>query len=513
MSLSEKEKGIRQRLKSDFEHYAKKCLSIRAKSGAVIPLELNAAQKYIHQKIENQLHQTGKVRAIILKGRQQGCSTYVEGRYYWKVSHTRGARAFILTHEQSATDNLFELVDRYHEHCPAPVRPKTGTSSAKELSFSGLDSGYKVGTAGTKGVGRSSTIQLFHGSEVAFWPHADTHAVGVMQAIPDIDGTESILESTANGLGNFFHDQWKKAEAGLSDYIAIFVPWYWQEEYRKAPDDDFVLSDEELELASHHGLDHAQLCWRRSKIVELSAGGVNGETQFQQEYPMTAAEAFQMSGVDTLITPASVMRARKNKVSGIGPKIVGVDPSHGGDRFAILVRRGRKMYRPETYVKDQVDTLNKRVAKCVRVMQEETPDMMFVDAGFGADIVDFMRDNLGYHNVKAISFGSSPQDERKYRNKRAEMYGRMAEWLSNENEDVQVPDSDEFQADVCACPYSVDLDNRILIHPKKKIKEDLGFSPDLGDAAVLTFAETVVPVNEKQAATPTTAFADYNPLD
>src|SRR5262249_59464457 len=96
------------------------------------------------------------------------------------------------------------------------------------------DSGYKVGTAGTKAVGRSSTIQLFHGSEVAFWPFADTHAAGVMQAVPNEKDTEIILESTANGIGNFFHQTWRNAEAGKNDYIAIFVPWYWSEEYRRA---------------------------------------------------------------------------------------------------------------------------------------------------------------------------------------------------------------------------------------------------------------------------------------
>jgi len=71
------------------------------------------------------------------------------------------------------------------------------------------------------------------------------------------------------------------------------------------------------------------------------------------------------------------------------------------------------------------------------------------------------------------------------------MWGRMAEWINDENEITQVPDDDAFHADVCACPYSTDLDNRITILPKDKIKKELGFSPDLGDAAALTFADKV----------------------
>ena len=63
-----KERAIRQRLKDDFVHYALKCLKIRTKAGAIAPLELNTAQKYIHSKVEEQRAKTGKVRAIILKG-------------------------------------------------------------------------------------------------------------------------------------------------------------------------------------------------------------------------------------------------------------------------------------------------------------------------------------------------------------------------------------------------------------------------------------------------------------
>lgn len=482
---------IRRKLKYDFEHYAEKCLRIKSKSGRTEPFILNKAQKYIHQKLESQKHQTGKVRALILKGRQQGCSTYVGGRFYHLTSHSFGVKTFILTHERQATQNLFNMTKRYHKNCPQLVKPSTGVANANELVFDVLDSDYKLGTAGTEGVGRSNTIQLFHGSEVAFWPNAATHAVGVMQAIPDEDNTEVILESTANGLGNFYHEQWKMAEAGLSEYQAIFVPWFWQDEYRKDLPEDFSLTDEEKDLKVQYKIDDEQIYWRRNKITELSAGGISGDDQFKQEYPMNAAEAFRMSGVETLIKPPAVMRARKNKVSGVGPKILGVDPSHGGDRFVIMYRRGRKLQHVGTYVGTQVDKLQKRVAKVMSAIEDIEPDMVFVDAGFGADIVDYIQGDLKYKKIKAISFGGSPLKEAKYINKRAEMYGEMSDWFNSEL-DVQCPDTDTFQADVCACPYDIDSHRRIKILEKKQIKKDLGFSPDEADAAALTFAEEVM---------------------
>ena len=79
--MTERERRIRARLMTDFAHYAAKCLKVRAKGGRIVPLKLNGAQKYIHERLEEQLITTGRVRALILKGRQQGCSTYVQAAF------------------------------------------------------------------------------------------------------------------------------------------------------------------------------------------------------------------------------------------------------------------------------------------------------------------------------------------------------------------------------------------------------------------------------------------------
>ena len=132
--------------------FARKCLKIKDKGGKIIPLEFNRSQMYLHEQLEAQKARTGKVRAIIVKGRQTTISTYVSSRFYHRTALTRGVQTFILTHEQDATDNLFHMVARFHEH--SPLKPQTGASNAKELYFDILDSGYSVGTAGNKAVGR-----------------------------------------------------------------------------------------------------------------------------------------------------------------------------------------------------------------------------------------------------------------------------------------------------------------------------------------------------------------------
>jgi len=484
VTLSNEEREIRQRLKDDFEHYAKKCLKIRTKDGGIQPLILNKAQLYIHSRLEAQLAAKGRVRALILKGRQQGCSTYVEGRFYWKVTHRKGVKAFILTHEAEATNNLFDMAMRYHEYCPAPVKPQTQTENAKELTFGALDSGYKVGTAGSKGVGRSQTVQFFHGSEVAFWPFAETHATGVMQAIPQMDGTESILESTANGIGNYFHKMWQKAEAGLSEYQAIFVPWYWQEEYRQEPNDDFVMTSDEAEYAALYSLDAAQVAWMRSKIAEF--GG--DKAQFDQEYPATAALAFQSSSERSLIAAIRVMDARKAEVEPSGALLGGLDLARfGDDRSAFIMRQGRKVFGAQTWT--QRDTME-MAGIAAKLIDDMKLHKLFIDVGgLGAGVVDRLRE-LGYsHKIVAVNAGESASERERYKNKRAECWGKMQEWFNDPP--VQIPDSDELHSDLTGVQYKYDSNQRLQLESKDDMKKRGLRSPDLGDALSLTFAQPI----------------------
>ena len=81
-------------------------------------------------------------KTFICEGLVSHNSTYIEGRFYWLVTHRFGARAFILTHDNDATNNLFEMAQRYHEHCPLVVRPSIEASNAKELIFAGL--GFRI---------------------------------------------------------------------------------------------------------------------------------------------------------------------------------------------------------------------------------------------------------------------------------------------------------------------------------------------------------------------------------
>lgn len=480
----------------DFPFYAERCLRIKPKVGALAPLVLNAAQIYINTKLDEQLATFGKVRALVLKGRQQGCSTLIGARFYHKTTRAFGVRTFILTHEQAATDNLFAMANRYHDNCPPELKPRTGAANAKELVFPLLDSGYEVGTAGTKAVGRSKTVQLLHGSEVAFWPNAASHFAGVVQTVPDMDGTEIILESTANGVGGEFHERWQQAEAGIGDYIAIFVPWFWQKEYRRTVGDDFALDDEEAAYADAHGLANEQMAWRRAKIAELK-----DPLLFKQEYPATADEAFQVTGHDSFIKPEAVLKARKATVDAFGPLVIGADPARfGDDRFSIAWRQGRKVPRIESKAKlDVVQGAN----WLKHIIDEDKPAKVFIDVGgVGGGVVDILKSWGGVYakTVVAVNFGGEPYDmprllpdgtpEPGPRNRRAEMWMKSREWLADVG-GADLPDRDGLQADACSPGYRYDVNQRLLLESKEDMRRRGIRSPDEWDAVALTFAEPV----------------------
>lgn len=495
MTLSSDELAIRRRLRDDFPHYASRCLKIRTKSGAIEPFVMNEAQVYLHRRIEQQKADTGKVRALVLKGRQQGASTYIGGRFYHKATHAKGVQVFILTHEQSATDNLFGMVDRYHQNNNPLVKPQTGASNAKELFFDKLDSGYSVGTAGSKAVGRSKTVQLFHGSEVAFWPNASAHFAGVVQAVPDLPDTEIILESTANGLGGEFHSRWLQAEAGIGDYIAVFIPWFWQPEYRRPAPEGFVPTSEEEAYAKAHRLDPGQLAWMRAKKEEL------GAELFKQEYPATASEAFITSGTNTFFSADAVEQSsrRQGEPSHIDALIIGVDPGgNGPDETVIAFRRGRDAKTiPWVIMKGNPNdpTYLMRIAE--KVHERATSlgaDMVFVDeGGLGLGVVARLA-QLG-SPVIGVNFAEEANgillpngDIIKVVNKRAEMYAKLRAALQH----LAIPNDRALVTELCTLLYGYDgAESRILLEKKDEIRKRIGRSPDRADALALTYAHPV----------------------
>jgi hypothetical protein len=434
-------------------------------------------------------------KTFIAEGFVSHNSTYVAARFYHKASMRKGVNVFILSHEQSASDTLFGIVDRYHRN--NPLAPHIGKSNVKELEFDLLDSSYVVSTAGAKAGGRSKALSLFHGSEVAFWPNASEHFAASVQGVPLAAGTEIILESTSAGAGGEFFHRYQQAEAGLSDYIAIFCPWFWDDGYRRPVPEGFSLSSEadegemsEQEYMETYGLTMEQMVWRRMKIEELRSA-----TLFRREYPATAADAWTAPpGKEPYIDPILVMRARIRKTPGVGPLIIGVDPAaNGGDRFSVAWRRGMRCEKVQYRMQLE---LPEAVAWLKAIIDADNPARMNIDAGnTGSGIVSALK-ALGpkYANiVRGVNFGGTSESKMARpkvpgpANRRAEMWMRMREWLTME-EGAALPADDALQSDLTGPRLKPKLNNDFLLEKKEDMKKRGIRSPDLADALALTFA-------------------------
>ena len=170
---------------NDFPLYAKNVLRIVDKKGEIKPLKLNRGQMLVHQMLEKQLEDTGRIRALIIKGRQMGISTYVEGRFFWKVTKTKNATAFVLSHLAESTTAIFRMVRFYYDNCPHPIfRPPLKSSTTTTMEFAGLNSQYRIGTARSTQIGRGMTNKFVHASEAAFYPNSGEIVSGLLQSVP-----------------------------------------------------------------------------------------------------------------------------------------------------------------------------------------------------------------------------------------------------------------------------------------------------------------------------------------
>lgn len=312
-SVEEQELDHLRKCLNDLEFYARHHVRIRTKKAQLLPLRLTQAQKIVHRKIADQLQRTGRVRVVILKARQEGISTYTAARFFRKVHLFPNQKAVVLAHEKDKSSEIFEMYDRIYKNLMPEIKPDKLSTQKGNLLHLANDSQIQVETAMDEDAGASATIQLLHGSEVARWPNAEEVYTSIYQTIPDV-ASEVILESTAKGVGNMFHQIWDEAyeghgvTEGSNGFLAIFLPWWIHEEYRVDVSEDerleIVASNDPYEREAQdvgleyegelHKLTVEQLAWRRRiGIPEKCRGNLR---KFHQEYPSNPEEAFIASG-------------------------------------------------------------------------------------------------------------------------------------------------------------------------------------------------------------------------
>lgn len=272
-------------------------LKIVDKENNLVNLKFNFAQKKLYETIGLLHSQNKPIRIIVLKARQLGISTITEGIFFANTILKHNQRTGIITHSSDATSNLFTMCKTMYDNLPEPLKPKIEKDNQNIFEFNdkegkGLNSKIKCMTAGSGGVGRSTTYNQLHISEYAFWPgDKKTTLLGLLQTVPNNSNSIVIMESTPNGFEDF-KDRWDDAVSGKSDFTPLFFAWFDNPEYRMAYD-GFELDADELELKVLYGLDNEQIAWRRWCIKNNCQNDIE---QFKQEYPSNPNEAFISSG-------------------------------------------------------------------------------------------------------------------------------------------------------------------------------------------------------------------------
>lgn len=330
----EKIKACVKKCKANIMYLCNHFLKIQTLKGSnMVNLTLNGPQKILHTIIEQHIKPHRPVRIVALKSRRMGFSTYISARFYAKTSFSRNKYAAQITHEPDATDTLFKMVKRFYDLSPAFLRPETRYNNTRLLEFNtkdgnGLNSAFRVGTAGKEDYGSGQAIHFLHLSETSKWdPNKATGLLNsVLQAVAADEGNEIIFESTAKGIGGEFHSRFWAARYRIwvarldpnghpvistkinadsnedNEYTSIFLPWFCFEEYQKNPPKKFKLlrwdndpedRANEFKLQEKYGLSDSQVYWRRHAIANLCDGD---ESLFNQEYPDSPEVAFLSSG-------------------------------------------------------------------------------------------------------------------------------------------------------------------------------------------------------------------------
>jgi hypothetical protein len=271
-------------------------LRVRSRNGEMIPLAANRAQAGYEEK-------RGKSN-IILKARQLGMTTWVAGQFFLKTITHPGTLTVQVAHTQEAAESIFRIVHRFLFWLPPSMRRgalKTSLVNARQIIFPGMDSEYRVETAGAPNAGRGLTITNLHCSEVARWPGDAAEILQGLRAGLSPVG-ELVLESTPMGAAGSFWREWQ--EAKKTGMVQHFFPWWMEDAYVRHAAEASSLNDVERRLMKEHKLSLEQIGYRR--YLQESFRGMA-----KQEYAEDATECFLVSGECIFDTGAIDARLRQ----------------------------------------------------------------------------------------------------------------------------------------------------------------------------------------------------------
>lgn len=297
------------RIEHDFEYWARTMTTISDKGkGRDTAFTLNRPQRIYLKAMEELRLQDKPIDIILCKARQWGGSTLTQLYMLWiQLVHKRNWNSVICgdIEKQSSivAGMLAKVISRYPQWATGGKRltttPYQGAQKTRVISWS--NSRYSLGSAQKPDSLRSEDISMAHLTEVGLWKATQGRkpedlVQSIFGSIASGPYTMKVIESTAKGVGNFFHRTWIEAQEHRNNFTPVFIPWFAIDLYSKPLDEKeyprFIDSLDEYEQHLFElGATLEAIAWYRDKRREIP-----DEWRLFSEFPSTATEAFQSSG-------------------------------------------------------------------------------------------------------------------------------------------------------------------------------------------------------------------------
>lgn len=292
--------------KISYLHFATRYCYILRDTGGEQRLIFWESQEHILKTIAD-LEDAGKpILLINLKARQLGASTIYETILTHRVLFTPGIISLIAAAEPTQSTHLFNMAERVFNHLPFYLQPhREYHVKGQEMFFDLIDSKLIVDSGNKKvgNIGEGRTIHCGHLSELSSWNDTDMITKDLFPAVMSglSPRTFFVLESTAEGEGNTWHNWWRAAKRGaFHGFTPLFIPWYAiKEKYAAWPPD--IWTPNEITVAKANSLkakgvtlNEKQMYWWEKKYESYKAD--NKLNEFFAEYCGDDEEAFQSTG-------------------------------------------------------------------------------------------------------------------------------------------------------------------------------------------------------------------------
>ncbi len=310
---------------------AEQLLLVRSREGWTKALKANAAQRAFERR--------RATRNIVLKARQMGMTTWAAARFFLKTITRPGTLTLQVAHTQESAEDIFRIVHRFVDWLPEELRTgplRTSRANTRQIVFPEIDSQYKVVSAGERNAGRGLTVQNLHCSELARWPGDPRETLAGLRAAL-APGAELILESTPDGVGGCFYEEWQKAqETGM---VRHFFPWWMERRYRAKAVEEATLTGEERDLMARKRLDLEQIGYRRQIRADFRSLARQEYAEDEESCFLASGDSvFELQAIEArLATMAPPVELRRNRELEVWlpplkgkAYLVAVDPAGGG---------------------------------------------------------------------------------------------------------------------------------------------------------------------------------------